>query len=253
MKKLITILAFLLIVSPAWGANTLFEYYDGNLPSIAERAVEYKNIANDVYRGGFEQNIALLEYLESGKLGGNVPSSAINWTLAIPHSSSATTIDVSDFEDLRGNDIATTSMPTKIYFVIEPENPSNAEIVMCLAANGNETNTRFTSCTRGLAFSGTAETAVTANQKSHPSGANVIMTNVGQFFNNFVDITDDQTIAGVKTFSSIPLLPANNPTANNEAVRKAYADNIANQGAATSTEAKGGISELATQAEMSAG
>jgi len=34
----------------------------------------------------------------------------------------------------------------------------------------------------------------------------------------------DQTIAGVKTFSSIPVLPASNPTANNEAVRKLYVE-----------------------------
>jgi len=38
----------------------------------------------------------------------------------------------------------------------------------------------------------------------------------------------DETIAGVKTFSSIPILPGIDPTASNEAVRKAYADKIAN-------------------------
>jgi len=45
----------------------------------------------------------------------------------------------------------------------------------------------------------------------------------------FVRLTTAQTIAGVKTFSSIPVLPASGPTADNEAVRKAYVDNqIAN-------------------------
>jgi hypothetical protein len=34
-----------------------------------------------------------------------------------------------------------------------------------------------------------------------------------------------ETIGGVKTFSSIPVLPASDPTADNEAVRKAYVDN----------------------------
>lgn len=37
-------------------------------------------------------------------------------------------------------------------------------------------------------------------------------------------LTTDQTIAGVKTFSSIPVLPASDPTADNEAARKAYVD-----------------------------
>jgi hypothetical protein len=36
--------------------------------------------------------------------------------------------------------------------------------------------------------------------------------------------TGDQNIAGVKTFTSIPVLPASDPTAGNEAVRKGYVD-----------------------------
>jgi len=40
-----------------------------------------------------------------------------------------------------------------------------------------------------------------------------------------------------------------NPTTSNQLVTKSYADNLANQGAATSTEVIGGIAELATYAE----
>lgn len=36
--------------------------------------------------------------------------------------------------------------------------------------------------------------------------------------------TTDQTIAGIKTFSSIPVLPASNPTTANQAARKQYVD-----------------------------
>jgi hypothetical protein len=39
-----------------------------------------------------------------------------------------------------------------------------------------------------------------------------------------VDKSTAQTVAGVKTFSSIPLLPAADPTQDNEAVRKIYVD-----------------------------
>jgi hypothetical protein len=41
-----------------------------------------------------------------------------------------------------------------------------------------------------------------------------------------VTLTGDQTVAGVKTFSSIPVLPASNPTTDNQAVRKAYVDSL---------------------------
>jgi hypothetical protein len=47
---------------------------------------------------------------------------------------------------------------------------------------------------------------------------------------DFVQMTGAQTVAGVKTFTSIPLLPASNPIADNEAVRKAYVDGIVTSG-----------------------
>lgn len=43
---------------------------------------------------------------------------------------------------------------------------------------------------------------------------------------NFVDLSNNQTIAGIKTFSSIPILPSSNPTADNEATRKTYTDTL---------------------------
>jgi len=38
--------------------------------------------------------------------------------------------------------------------------------------------------------------------------------------------TGDQTIAGIKTFTSIPVLPSSNPVSDNEATRKAYVDEL---------------------------
>lgn len=42
--------------------------------------------------------------------------------------------------------------------------------------------------------------------------------------NAVVRLSGNQTVAGVKTFSSIPVLPATNPTTDNQAARKAYVD-----------------------------
>lgn len=42
---------------------------------------------------------------------------------------------------------------------------------------------------------------------------------------DYVDLTTDQTVGGVKTFDDIPLLPASDPTSDNQAARKAYVDN----------------------------
>jgi hypothetical protein len=45
--------------------------------------------------------------------------------------------------------------------------------------------------------------------------------------NNSVKKSGDETVGGVKTFSSIPVLPASDPTADNQAARKAYVDSQA--------------------------
>ena len=45
--------------------------------------------------------------------------------------------------------------------------------------------------------------------------------------NTVVRTSGDQTIGGTKTFSSIPMLPAIDPTNDNHAVRKAYVDSVA--------------------------
>ncbi|MBW1953874.1 MAG: hypothetical protein JRI66_12475, partial [Deltaproteobacteria bacterium] len=39
-----------------------------------------------------------------------------------------------------------------------------------------------------------------------------------------VDKSTNQTVAGVKTFAEIPVLPASDPTSDNQAARKAYVD-----------------------------
>lgn len=279
MKKLLLSILFLaLIALPAKASyETLFNFYTlklgQKLPPVSARALEASKCGIKNYVGSYEQNIAFLDCLENNKqtndiksifskfglpaydygdtLGGNIPVSATDWTLATALSSTATTIDLVDFNDIRDNAVATTSFPTKVYLVIEPENQSNAEIVVCPASSADQTNTQFTGCTRGLAFYGNSETAVTANKKAHSAGAGVIMTNVGQFFNNFVDITDAQSVAGIKTFTSSPIVP--NPTTDYQAATKYYVDNVALQGGATSTTDVMGLVELGTKAEASAG
>jgi len=43
---------------------------------------------------------------------------------------------------------------------------------------------------------------------------------------DIVQMTGNQTVAGIKTFSSIPVLPASDPSASNEAARKLFVDNM---------------------------
>jgi hypothetical protein len=60
-----------------------------------------------------------------------------------------------------------------------------------------------------------------------PSSANKFVTASDANLTNNVKTTGDETIAGVKTFSSIPVLPASDPTTANQACRKSYVDGLA--------------------------
>lgn len=51
-----------------------------------------------------------------------------------------------------------------------------------------------------------------------------ISTATQNALNNYVSLTGAETVQGVKTFGSIPVLPATNPTTANQAVRKQYVD-----------------------------
>jgi len=59
-----------------------------------------------------------------------------------------------------------------------------------------------------------------------PSASNKYVTNdtLTSGLAGKVSTTGNETIAGVKTFSSIPVLPSSNPTSDNQAARKAYVD-----------------------------
>jgi hypothetical protein len=66
-----------------------------------------------------------------------------------------------------------------------------------------------------------------------------------------VKLTTDQTIAGVKTFSSSPVVPT--PTTDMQAATKKYADDLAIAGSPNASTTMKGIVEEATQAEVDAG
>lgn len=70
---------------------------------------------------------------------------------------------------------------------------------------------------------------------------------------NRVQTTGDETIAGVKTFSSFPVTPSEAPTTDYQTSNKKYVDDAAFAGVPDATEATKGKAELATQAETDTG
>lgn len=68
------------------------------------------------------------------------------------------------------------------------------------------------------------EAAALVGTDGTPSAANPFVTSTDPALTNNVKTSGDQTVAGVKTFNSIPVLPASDATTANQAVRKAQID-----------------------------
>jgi len=119
------------------------------------------------------------------------------------------------------------------------EGSSNAETIC-----GTVSGTTVTGLSRGISQA-TGTTTVAALQFSHRRGSNVKITDFPIIQRLKAQNNGEDTFANIllydvpKTFSTSTSL-----------VDKNYVDNLSNQGAATSSEAVAGISELATQIEM---
>lgn len=136
------------------------------------------------------------------------------------------------------------NLPTNApgYLVISPGNSTKREIV--------EYNSKGTDVIGNYIFANTRGIGGTLAQ-SHEVGESVRgnlvaehYNEIGTDLNNSVKKTGDETIAGIKTFTSIPVLPNTNPTTDNQAARKKYVDDIAVSGAPDASSTVKGISKL---------
>lgn len=70
----------------------------------------------------------------------------------------------------------------------------------------------------------TTQAEALAGSSGTPSGANKFVTEEDTSFTGTVKLTGNQTIAGVKTFTSIPISSAGVPTTDNQLATKGYVD-----------------------------
>jgi hypothetical protein len=89
--------------------------------------------------------------------------------------------------------------------------------------------------------------------KADQTEVDTLTTTVGTKANDsaVVKLTTDQTVAGVKTFSSSPIVPA--PTTDLQAATKKYVDDASFAGVGDASETAKGVVEEATDAEVIAG
>ena len=184
----------------------------------SQRAVEAAKFGIWKWDGSLRQQNELLAFMcppsENGELGFSVATD-YQKTLASPMTSSQSTLTVSSLVLKDGVTLSMTALGTRVFLTVEP-GATKEEIIMCtgITASSNQ----FTGCTRGLAFSGTATTAVAANQYTHSAGSVVVMSNVHYVYQQYFDlsVTSTQTVSGPITFSGNQISIGDDTTTTNK-------------------------------------
>jgi len=136
---------------------------------------------------------------------------------------------------------------------IEPGVPAKQEVVSFTGVTQNSDGTALlTGLTRGLSPI-PPYTASSTLQISHSGATKLILSNPSAcFYESFNIKANDETITGLWTFGDAPIITTTGTSSSQIATRGEVA-NSANQGAATSTTANGGIVELGTAEEAAKG
>lgn len=170
--------------------------------SVEDRAPLAAQYGIFAYRGTAEQNNQLASLLcpisDDNTLGYSVVT-GYQKTLRTTMNSTQSTIPVTSLELKDGETLTMAMLGDRVFLTLEP-GKNKEEIVMCTGITASPA--QFTGCTRGLAFSGTSVSAVTANQKSHGAGSIVVISNVHYVYEQLTDIDTSQTITAPYTFTS---------------------------------------------------
>lgn len=189
--------------------------------------------------------------VEEIQLGGTTPINGTTYNLAGSGvTNSATSIVLSSFTiPQTGQRILDADVGDIFYITIEPGNRTRQEVVSCTTVTQNTTTATLSGCVRGLSPIA-PHTASSTLAFAHGGGAQVIFGDAAQLFNLYTAKANDEAVTGLWSFNSYLPTSSITATTSNQFTTKAYVDSLSNQGAATSTESNGGISELGTLAEQ---
>lgn len=140
----------------------------------------------------------------------------------------STTFQLTDIEGFDGVNLSSSIVGDTLYASFQDTSGTILELMRLdpttIAAGS------ITILKRGLQFNedGT-ETEVAGNKLLWIKNQTIVNlgTNTPAIMHRFVKDVDPQTIGGIKTFTSIPVLPASDPVSDNQAARKAYVDSAA--------------------------
>ena len=165
----------------------------------------------------------------------------------------ATSVTLTNFNDIYGNALALADFGDKGYATLEPDT-SNEEAFTFTSVTTNANGTvTLGGVSTSLAKSPYTETSGLARQ--HVGGTKVVITDNVAFWNTFANKANDETITGKYTFplASRPTLSSDADTATaTDFVTLGQLSRQAISGASNASTTIKGIVELATQAEVDA-
>lgn len=179
------------------------------------------------------------------------PRSVPTKTLAQNLSSSGTTLYISDTLDWDGVQLSSADFGSQAFAVLR--NAANTQIEFIEIDETTITSSNaITILKRGLGYDGTqtADTETKYNWNAFDTYVE-LGADTPQLLAQLVEEAGDETIAGVKTFSSSPIAPT--PTTATQVAIKSYVDGVAIAGVADSDDTTKGAVEQATMAEIEAG
>lgn len=227
---LLLALGFVLPVS-AFAANYVIQYGD-TLTSIARRfntTVDTLVSVNGIKNADriFAGDVLDVESEDPVIGAGYTPVTGYQSRTTSYIAANATTIPVASTRDKAGNQIVLSDISassTVRVFMSLATGTAKEEILYCTGVTASS----WTGCVRGLSFQGGDATASSTLAFAHNAGTSIIITDVGQFFSEFVDMSSSQTIFGTKTFNTLPRATSTSSLcgSNNEFCTKYYIDNV---------------------------
>ena len=194
-------------------------------------------------------NAFLYDYSQEPMLGLMVDKLSKTIRESITAGTDDTSINVDPLVTLQGHRLVMSDIGNRLFFRIG--SGDNVTWGYCTGITDNTTYYTLTGCVLGLYDYGDSLGSDTANINSHSSGEAFVITNQHHWYlNYFPDKTNSSTISGRWFYDIYPEASgALSATTSRQLLTLGQAQNLANQGAATSTESVAGISELATQIE----
>jgi hypothetical protein len=167
------------------------------------------------------------------------------------------TVTLTSFAQIDGTLLTMADFGTIGFGTVEPGNGANEEQICFTGVSQNANGTATLTGVSSVSF--VSPYTKTANfQKNHVGGTTFVISNTSGFYDNLVSKNDDETIAGIYTFTN-PNVPRmdTDPTygAGTELyfATKQYVDDTAFAGAPNATTTQKGIVQEATNADYLAG